>query len=73
MEEGKIGRARSVQIQNTKKTNYRRTNSNPDDMYESDSRSFTGGMLDARTTACSGYSSSIDPALHALLPGHLLG
>ena len=33
------------------KTHYRHTNSNPDE-YESDNRSSTGGMLDARTGAC---------------------
>ena len=71
LEEGKIGQGR-VQTQNTKKKNhYRHTHSSPDE-YEFDSRSSTGGMLDARTSACSGLT--VDRSCSASsLPRHLLG
>ena len=56
LEEGKIGRGRRVQTQNTKKQNhYRNTNLSPDE-YEFNSRSSSGGVFDACTSACSGLT-----------------
>ena len=76
LEEGKIGRGRRVQTQNT--IHYQHTNSSPDE-YEFDSqiRSSTGEMLDARTSACSGLtldrSCSACSTATKKLPRHLLG
>ena len=71
LQKRKIGRGRRVQTQKTKKKNHHlHTNSNPDE-FELESRSFTGGMHDARISAGSGLT--LDRSCSVEVPCHFLG
>ena len=67
LEEGKIGsRTTCPNSKHKEKTHYRHTNSSPDGGWQ---RSSTGGMLDARTSQCSGLTldrscSACSTAMH---------
>ena len=55
LENGEVGRGQCVQLKTRRKNHHRHTNSSPDE-YESWRRSSSGGMHDARTSACGGLT-----------------